>query len=98
MIILVMLVLFGGGYYGRALVVKQNLRGWTHDSSSPEGALVDAIFAWAKPDSGQKLFRSLEVERSVQRQGYIAKPNGRREGKRHVRNSGLELTAMERIS
>jgi hypothetical protein len=69
MIILVMLVLFGGGYYGRALVVKQNLRGWTHDSSSPEGALVDAIFAWAKPDSGQKLFRSLEVVRSVQRQG-----------------------------
>jgi len=57
-------------------VVKQPLRGWTHDSSSPEGALLDAMFAWAKPDSGRSFLGRWELVRSVRLAGDTAKPNG----------------------
>jgi len=50
-------------------VVKHALGGWKRDLASPELALVDALFPWAKPDSGRRLLRSLEMVRQVQRQG-----------------------------
>ena len=32
---------------------EARLKGWKRDLASPELALVDALFPWAKPDSGR---------------------------------------------
>jgi hypothetical protein len=50
-------------------VVKHALGGWKRDLASPELALVDALFPWAKPDSGRGFLGSLEMVHQVQRQG-----------------------------
>jgi hypothetical protein len=57
-------------------VVKQNLRDWTHDASSPEAALVDALFPWAKPDSGRRFLGRWKWCSKCSGRGYIATVNG----------------------
>ena len=55
---------------------EARLKGWKRDLASPELALVDALFPWAKPRQRQRFLRSLEVVLSCSGRGYTAKPNG----------------------
>jgi hypothetical protein len=54
-------------------VVKQVLRVRKDDPSSPELAFVDALFPWAKPDSGRGFLGRWKWCTRCDGRGYIAK-------------------------
>jgi hypothetical protein len=73
-IVLPILMLLGGGYYGRGRCGEAVVR--KDDPSSPELAFVDALFPWAKPDSGRGFLGRRKWCSRCSGRGYTAKPNG----------------------